>query len=72
MYTSVRHDICYDFQSRVINVKNKDKTFSSSFLAAPFEALRFTSRVLRQLHNPYKFLADSSFGSNFRDLKKFA
>ena len=44
----------------------------------PSGALQFTPRVLRQmkgvikLHNPEKFLEDSSFGSHLSDLQKLA
>ena len=51
------------------------KLFTHALLS---DALQFTSRVLYQmkdlikLHNPDKFLEDSSFGSNFRDLQILA
>ena len=82
MHISVRYDICYNFESNVINVGGKKKflwlIFIRLFLDHALWHPSIYPQVLRQmkdfikLHNPGKFLEDSNFGSHFRDFQKLA
>ena len=76
MHTSVRHDVFYNFSSRVTNVENKDKKpfFIVHFHKVlrprpltPFD-LRLTFCSKWKVLQSYITLEDSSFGSNFREV----
>ena len=63
-----------EIKKKDVFVAHFHKVFKSRSLTPSKLRLEFCHQMkgLIRLHNPDKFLEDSSFGSNFRDLQKLA